>query len=81
MVEWMGLHAVSSFMRFPEEEALCCTAVDRLGVRSEYLIKTTVDSEEEYDVFVRPINSGEMWEWVDAICDTPPDPVEVYGQR
>jgi hypothetical protein len=65
MKDWMNLHAVSSF--FKTELHLFATARDRENKIAEYWIERNLDSEKSYNVYTRPINSDEDWEWVDAI--------------
>lgn len=65
MKEWMNLTTISSFMN--TGYFLFCTAIDSQGVRNEYKLEKYSDSENQYNVYTRKINSEGNWEWVDAI--------------
>jgi hypothetical protein len=67
MREWMNLTAVSSFMN--TGSALLGTAINREGIRKEYMVSLEIDSEGQYNVYDRTLNGEDEWEWVDAISE------------
>lgn len=64
--EWMDLHAVSSWLR-TKEHLICVAISNHDDVRREYRVEKMPDSEGQCNVHVRPLNSDEEWQWVDAI--------------
>jgi hypothetical protein len=73
MREWMNLKVCSmSYSSFDKCKEFYATAKDREGIEKSYKIDRVVDSEGQYNVWVRPVGFSDKeseWEWVDAISE------------
>lgn len=65
MREWMDLHTIDIYLT--TDNYLYGTAKNRMDEQKQYRIERYPDSEQQYNVLEKPMDSEQEWEWVDAI--------------